>query len=94
VRYRIDFSRLCRNLDEVIKHKQITDALITILKEAGAERATKSFSDFHNSLSEGHILDTMFVNDDVNLSGLEVLKRKIHPIYSEAILLSWDEVAE
>ena len=94
MRYRVDFSRLSRDIDEIIRTKQVTEILTEVFGEFGGEKITKQFKDFNNSLPEGHILDTMFVEDNVGLNGLEILERKVRPIYPEAKLFSYDEIRE
>ena len=88
MKYRISFSRLARDHDEIIENKESQNFFCALL----GGRAKNVIDSFHKSLPNGHILDNMIVEDEINLTGLEVLERKIHPIYPEAKIASWGKV--
>lgn len=87
-KYRIDFSRLARTPDEIIKDKLTCDFLSSILT---SYRAINAHDNFRNSLCDGHILDTFTVElNEYNLYGKDILDKYIKPKYPEAKLISWD----
>ena len=87
--YRIDFSRLARTEDEIYMNKRVNDFVEQILE--GSERAVRSHKDFQGSLLDGHILDTITVEEEKkDLYGVDILEKYVKPKYPEAKLLSWD----
>jgi hypothetical protein len=88
--YRIDFSRLPREVDEIYRAKAAKDFLQGIVGEGS--RAGKVIESFGGNLPDGHILDCEIIEDDPGLSGRDVLKRNVISKYPEAKLQSWDEI--
>ncbi len=80
--YRIDFTRLARNENEVIKHKLVTEFCEHVCGHAGH----KLFS----LMPDGHILDTKIVNDIEGMTGKDILQKHILSLYPEAKFSCWD----
>ena len=94
MKYRIDFTRLARDPEEIIREENVTDFLVLLSKEFGNNRSREVIENHKNSWPEGHILDSMIVEDDPDLIGPEIMKNKIVPIYPEAKLQSWGCILE
>ena len=78
-KYRVDFSRLARDVSEIQQDYAVVEFLSLFAPAAKL--------DF---MPEGHILDSMQVQDDEDLSGTELMRRHVLPTYPEAKLQSWD----
>ena len=97
MKYRIDFSRLARTEDEIIKDKIARDFVGVIIKriaKAVDPRAIQEWDDFRKSLPDGHILDKTIIETEEDLDGPQVLDKFIKPKYAEAKILSWDRIKE
>jgi hypothetical protein len=42
-------------------------------------------------LPDGHILDEIFIEEDRDLSGMDIMNEHVIPAYPEAKLQSWDK---
>ena len=88
VRYRIDFSRLARSEKEIFRDKCTREFLDELLRVSpNALSAHQSFTD---SLAEGHVLDSLTVEDEPGMNGKQILENHVRVKYPEARLLSWD----
>jgi len=86
--YQVDFSRLARTEDEICTNKRVNDFVEQILE--GSERAVRSHKDFQELLEDGHILDSISIEEKEGLYGSDILEKYIKPKYPEAKLLSWN----
>jgi hypothetical protein len=82
--YRIDYYRLARTEDEIIRHKLTTEFIDHTINKLGR-------NNLRNEIPDGYILDSFVINDTPGLSGKEVLEKHIRTKYKEATLSSWDE---
>jgi hypothetical protein len=87
-RYRIDFSRLARSEDDVYNSMAARQFLTSLM--GSDERSLEAYRSFESSLSEGHVLDSIKVEDQPGLNGNQVLEKHVKGAYPEAKLLSWD----
>ena len=88
VRYRIDFSRLARSEKEVFDDKSVKELLDFLFEKS--PNAKDAHLDFESSLPEGHVLDSVVVEDEPGEDGKKILDRHVKTRYPEAHLLSWD----
>jgi len=86
--YRIDFSRLARSEKEVFNDKASRELLDSLSKDS--PRALAVYQSLFNSLPEGHVLDSLTVEDEPDINGKKILERHVKVRYPEAHLLSWD----
>ena len=84
MKYRLDFSRLARTAEEVLNDHHARELLALV----GRKLAVKVEATL--KLPEGHILDTLVVEDEAHLTGKEALLKHVLPKYPEAKLSSWD----
>lgn len=97
MKYRIDFSRLARTEDEVIKDKLARDFIGKLIKRIAKDVtpiAINEWDDFRKSFPDGHILDNEIIEAEEDLDGPQVLDKFIKPKYAEAKILSWDRIKE
>lgn len=87
-RYRIDFSRLARSEEEIVKDKAVKEFLRSLLKTS--PNALNAHRNFENSLPEGHILDSIKIEDLPDLNGKQILEKYVLKTYPEANMVSWD----
>ena len=93
-KYRIDFSRLARNEEEILKQKQVEEFLSLVIgsmTKDKTQRAMNKHNDFCADLEkDGHILDSLVFESNEVLNGKEILSKFVHHKYPEAKLMSWD----
>jgi hypothetical protein len=84
--YRIDFYRLARTEEEIIRHKFATEFVDALLFNIDRDDLKSD-----NLIPDGYILDSTIIEDKPGLYGKEVFEKHIKPKYKEAILFSWDD---
>ena len=84
MKYRIDFGRLARELEEIEWDISFQEFMYKFFEEDGVADKVCNF------LPEGFVLDRMVIEDEDGLNGREILDKHIKPIYNEAVLCSWD----
>ena len=90
-KYRIDFSRLARSEEEIFNHKVTKDFLYSISKDN--QRVLEKHDEFFdNYLPDGHIVDSVRIEDCQDLNGKQVFDKHIKKRYPESKFLSWDHV--
>ena len=89
--YRITFTRLPRHEGEIISSQIVREVLMAMLPPG---RARQAFEKAEKTFPEGHILASMWVHDEEQATGPELLQKHIIPTYPEATLCSWDAVTE
>ena len=87
-KYRVDFSRLTRSMDEIQRQLEVFELMDRSLPSVAKEKVWR----FNESLPEGHILDYVMVIDKAGMFGKDILEKHIKPFIPEAVLTSWDEI--
>jgi hypothetical protein len=78
-KYRVDFSRLARTAEEILLDKSVTDFLSRFVPAAKL-----------NFMPDGHVLDSVTIEDEDGMTGPEIMKSHVLPSFPEAKLMSWD----
>ena len=87
IKYRIDFTRYAKSLDEIEVDIATRRALKSVTTSVWAKKKFKEFEERH---MQGRIIDSRWIEDEEGFNGKEILNNHIKPEYPEARLLSWD----
>jgi hypothetical protein len=93
-KYRIDFTCLARNEDEVLKNKFAKELVDLFIANSNSKRVVECHNEFNKSIPDGHIIDSRIVESRENINGKEIFDKYIKRLFQEATLLSWDCLEE
>jgi len=85
VKYRLDFSRLPRDPDEILEEAEVRTNVESLHgPENDLTHLKKTLHDFMTPQTPGHILDTLIIFDDPEQNIETMMERHVLPTFPEA----------